>query len=138
MGRSTGAALNSFVLLATLALASCSSGGESAPTTAPASTSTVASTPAARAEAACRAVDPEHYYSGEPATLGEARGWTVGTGLQPLETALSDASGSTFVAWCWFNTGGFYESMIADENGHSVSTGITSNGPPPPGAPDVP
>jgi hypothetical protein len=138
MGRSTGGTLNSLVLLATLALASCSSSGESAPTTSPASPSNVASTPATRAEAACRAVDSEHFYSGEPATLGEARGWTVGTGFQTLETALSDTSGSSFVAWCWFNTGGFYESMIADENGHSVSTGITSNSPPPPGAPDVP
>lgn len=123
MSRSAKVALHSFVLV-TLALASCSSGG--------------APTPAARAETACRAVDAAHYYSSEPGTLGEARSWTIGTGVQPLETALPDSSGSRFIAWCWFNSGGFYTSMIADENGHSVSTGSTSNSPPPPGPPDIP
>ena len=138
MGRSIRAVLNPSVLLAAFALVSCSSDAVSTPTAASGSPASSPSTLVARAEAACRAVDPEHYSSSEPGTLDEARGWTVGTGVQPLETALAETSGSSFIAWCWFDTGGYYESMIADESGHSVSSGITSNGPPPPGPPDVP
>lgn len=116
--------------------AGCSSDEDAAPTT---SVSPSASTtPTDRADAACAAAGLDPLFSAAPGTLGEARGWTVGTGAQPLVDAFPDADGSSFIAWCWTNTGGFFESFIADDAGRSMPTGATSNGAPPPGPPDIP